>query len=61
MINVHTPGDFSVRLSTTGVGDRFKRDTDFVGGNRTRREEVVSDGRDGRRCIRRQSIYIEGV
>ena len=55
MINAHTPGNFPVHLLTAGVGDRFERDTNLVGGNHTTREKVVSDGWDGRGCVWRQS------
>jgi hypothetical protein len=58
-INVHTPSDFSVHLIASGAGDGFERDTDFMGGNCTVREKVVSDGRNLTISVRRQSRYIE--
>ena len=56
IINVHTPSDFSVHLIFTG--DRFERDTDFMGGNCPVREKFVSDGRN-LSMIGKQSRYIE--
>ena len=52
--NVRTPSKLSVRLYTTGVGDRFERDTDFIRSNRTLREKVISDGRNSLVGVRRQ-------
>ena len=60
-INVHTPSKLSVHLLTTGVGDRFKRNTDHILGNQTVREKVIHNGRDSRVDIMRQSIYVEHV
>ena len=57
--NVHTPNQFSVQLRTTGIGDRFERDTEYILVNRTRREKVISDGRNSSAGVRRQSTYKE--
>ena len=54
---MHTPTNFSVLFA--GTGGRFERDTDFITGNRTIREKIVSDGRDTIARARRQSPYIE--
>ena len=55
----HTPGNFSIQFRGGGPGNRFKRDTNFVGANGTSREKVVSDGRDWSARARRQGFYIE--
>lgn len=63
IINEHTPYKLSVHLRSigTGVGERFKRDTEYILGNRTLRIEVISDSRDSRRGVRRHSTYPERV
>ena len=63
IINEHTPYKLSVHLRSigTGVGERFKRDTEYILGNLTLRIEVISDSRDSRRGVRRHSTYPERV
>jgi hypothetical protein len=54
-MNVHTPSDLSVHLITSGAGNGFERDANFMGGNCTIREKVVSDCWDlttSRNCLR---------
>ena len=51
----HTPSKLSVRLYATGVADGFERDTEYILGNRTRREKVISDSRNSTFVVRRQS------
>lgn len=58
IINLHTPSKLSIHLCTTGVGDRFERDTKYFLANDTFREKVISNGRDNGIFVRRQSAYI---
>jgi hypothetical protein len=60
IVNAHTPSKFSVYFCH-GTSDRFERDTEYIRGNRTRREKVISDSRDSRLGVRRQTTYIERV
>ena len=58
---MHTPSKLSVHLFTTGVGERFERDTEYSLGSRIIRVKHISDGRDNRLGVRRQGTYIERV
>lgn len=60
MVKLHTPSNFSVFI-TAGAGERFERDTNFVGSNGSGREKVVGDSRDSSACVRGQSSYVEHV
>ena len=50
-----TPGEFSVDLSTRGVGYGFEGDTNLIGGDHTAGEKIVGNSGDKNVGVRAQT------